>query len=57
MRRISGKFHDGFRDRMEEQGIHLLLVTVDQRVQFRGTSENDMIVINIQHVFILGVDP
>ena len=57
MRRISGKFHDGFRDRMEEQGIKLLLVTVDQWVQFGRACENDMIVINIQHVLILGINP
>ena len=54
---VSGQLHDRFRDRMEKQGIQLLLVAVDQWVQFSGAGENDVIVINIQHMFVPGIDP
>lgn len=48
---------DSFRHGMEEQGIQFFLVTVDQGVQFAWAGEYHMIIIDIQHMLILRIDP
>ena len=42
---------------MEKQPIQLFLVTIDQRVQFTGAGEYQMVVVNVKHMLILRVDP
>ena len=57
MRRIPGKLHDSFCHGMEEQGIQFFLVTVDQGVQLAWAGKYQMIIINVQYMFILCIDP
>ena len=57
MRRIPGKLHDSLCHGMEEQGIQFLLVAVDQGVQLAWAGKYQMIVIDIQHMLVLRIDP
>ena len=57
MRRIPGKLHDSFRYSIEKQGIQILLVAVDQGVQFARAGKYQMIIIDIQHMPVLRIDP
>ncbi len=57
MCRISGKLHDSLCHSMEEQGIQLLLVAVDQGVQLAWAGKYQMIIIDIQHMLVLRIDP
>ena len=57
MCRIPEKFHDGFRYGMEEQGIQFLLVIVEHDVEFAWTDEHHMIIINVQYMLVLCIDP
>ena len=57
MRRIPGKLHDSLCHGMEKHGIQFFLVTVDQGVQLTWAGKYQMIVINIQYMFILRIDP
>ena len=42
---------------MEKQGIQFFLIAIDQGIQFTGAGKYDVVVINIQYMLILGVDP
>ena len=42
---------------MEKQGIQFFLVTVDQGVKFAWTGEYHMIIINVQYMLVLRIDP
>ncbi len=57
MRRIPGKLHDSSRHGMEKPRIQFFLVTVDQGVQLAWAGEYQMIIIDIQHIPVLRIDP
>ena len=42
---------------MEKQRIKFFLVTVDQRIQLARTSEYQMIIVDVQYMLILRINP
>ena len=57
MRRISRKLRDGFCRCAEEQRIQFFLIAADQGIQLAWAGEYQMIIVNVQYMFVLRVDP
>ena len=57
MYRVFGKLQDCFRHSMKKKRIQFFLVAVDQGIQFAWTGKYKVIIVNVQYIFILCVNP
>ena len=57
MCRIFREFLNGLCHSVEEKRIQFFLVAVNQWIQFARTGKYKMVIVNVQYVFILCIDP
>jgi len=57
MYRVFGKLQDCFRHSMKKKRIQFFLVAVDQGIQFAWAGKYKVIIVNVQYIFILCVNP